>query len=68
MSYKLDDTSSHCHSTTPFRNLLVSIAKTTELLLASSVPNVELDRTATGVELEGIYFHTEGGWQIAWKR
>jgi hypothetical protein len=40
---------------------IVTIAKTTKLLLASSVPNVEADGTKIGGEGEGMNFDTQGG-------
>lgn len=40
---------------------VVSVAKTAEFFLAGSVPHVEFDWAAVGVEYERVYFDTEGG-------
>ena len=41
--------------------LLVSISETTEFLLTSGIPNVELDHTVGGMELHGVNFDSESG-------
>lgn len=43
------------------KNLLVTITHTTELLLTSSVPHVELDGTTVGEELQRVDLSTDGG-------
>ncbi len=39
--------------------LLVAISETSELFLAGSIPNVELDGTVVGVENHGVNFDSE---------
>lgn len=39
-------------------HLLISITETAELLLASGVPHIELNRTEVGKELQGVHFDT----------
>ena len=42
-------------------DLLVSVAETSELFLASSVPDVEADGSMVGVEHHRVYLNTESG-------
>jgi hypothetical protein len=42
-----------------FRNLLVSVSKTTKLFLAGSIPHVKLDEAHVGIEFEGVHLHAK---------
>jgi hypothetical protein len=44
-------------------NLLVSVTETSESLLASGVPHVELDGAQVGVEEERVHLHTQSSCQ-----
>lgn len=41
--------------------LLVTVSETAELFLASSVPNIKLNRATASVKLERVHLHTESG-------
>ena len=49
------------HDDTALALDVVSVAETTEFLLASGVPDVEADGTEVGVESQGVDLDTEGG-------
>lgn len=49
------------HDDTTLALDVVTVAKTSELLLSRSVPNVEANGTEVGVELEGVDLDTESG-------
>merc|ERR1712000_114209 len=49
------------HDDTALSVDVVTIAETTELLLTSGVPDIELDLTVVGGEAKGVDFDTQGG-------
>ena len=56
------DAGSHVeHDDTALALDIVTIAKTTEFFLPSSVPNIEADGTEVGGERKGVDLNTEGG-------
>lgn len=56
------DTRSHVeHDDTTLSLDVVTVSESTELLLASGIPNVEADRAEVGGESEGVDLHTESG-------
>lgn len=46
---------------------VVADSQPPELLLAGSIPHVELDGPLVGVEHEGVHFHTQGGYILLLK-
>ena len=50
------------HDDTALALDVVAIAKTTELLLTSGIPNVEADGTEVGREGERVNLNTKGSW------
>jgi hypothetical protein len=50
------------HDNTALALDIITIAKTTELFLSSSVPYVKADGAKVGSESQRMDFNTEGGW------